>query len=276
MLGIVIVNYRDYDRTAQFIREELTRIRIPYRLVVIDNGGSEEAARAFSQRTGCRVLPRANDGFAAGCRSGVEALDPDVDVVLFTNTDIRFASDRVVEPLIEKLTSCAEIGIIGPEIIGPDGVRQSPEPYAGLWNRYVWMYLTTPFLRPQRKRELFRLDYSAQAEEGFHYKLMGSFFLCRREDWDRCGGMDPHTFLYAEEAILSERMLRIGKKAYFLPSVTVIHEHGAVIGNHIRHRRAAWLQFESEAYYYRQYKGYSRLSVQLAGWLYRLILQLKH
>ena len=278
MLGIVIVNYRAFDRTERFIREELSRIGMPFKLVVVDNGNDAEGAEALRQRVGCQVLVRENDGFAAGCNAGAAALceDPDVDVLLFTNNDLRLKTDDVVERLVEKLRERPDIGIIGPEIVGTDGKRQSPEPYLGLWKRFVWMYLATPFLSKSAKRRIFRLDASEQATEGECYRVMGSFFLCPRDAWEQVDGMDTHTFLYAEEPILSERMLRVGRKTYFLPSVTVVHEHGTTIRKHLNHRKAAWLQFRSNAYYYRTYKGYPAWQTTLAGWIYQLILNLKH
>ena len=277
MLGIVIVNYQEYDRTERFIREELSRIGMPFKLVTVDNGGDPAQAESLRQQTGCEVIVRANDGFAAGCNAGAKVLcsNPDIDVLLFTNNDIHLASDDVVRRLIEKLEEYPSIGIIGPDIIGTDGKRQSPEPYMGLWKRYVWMYLSTPFLSREAKRRIFQLDYSEQATEGECYRVMGSFFMCPREAWVQAGGMDPHTFLYAEEPILSERMLRAGRKAYYLPSVTVIHEHGSTIKKHLDGRKSAWLQFQSNAYYYRTYKGYPAWQISLVGLIYRLILYIK-
>ena len=276
-LGIVIVNYREHDRTERFIREEISRIRRPYRLVVVDNGGDPKRAETLRRKTGCEVLVRENDGFAAGCNAGAAALcaDPEIGYLLFTNNDLHLQTDDVVDRLIDKLEARPDIGIIGPEIIGTDGKRQSPEPYLGLWTRYVWMYLSTPFLTRAAKRRIFRLDAAEEAEEGECYRVMGSFFLCPREAWQQAGGMDPHTFLYAEEPILSERMLRIGSKTYFLPSVTVVHEHGTTIRKHIDSKKATRLQFRSNAYYYRTYKGYPSWQITLAGWIYRLILSLK-
>ena len=250
---------------------------MPFKLVTVDNGGDPAQAESLRQQTGCEVIVRANDGFAAGCNAGAKVLcsNPDIDVLLFTNNDIHLASDDVVRRLIEKLEEYPNIGIIGPEIIGTDGKRQSPEPYMGLWKRYVWMYLSTPFLSREAKRRIFQLDYSEQATEGECYRVMGSFFMCPREAWVQAGGMDPHTFLYAEEPILSERMLRAGRKAYYLPSVTVIHEHGSTIKKHLDGRKSAWLQFQSNAYYYRAYKGYPAWQISLVGLIYRLILYIK-
>ena len=277
MVGIVVVNYREYDRTERFIREELSRIRLPHRLVVVDNGGDPAQAETLRELTGCEVIVRENDGFAAGCNAGASALcdHPDVDVLLFTNNDLHLVTDDVVDRLVDKLKERPEIGIIGPEIVGPEGKRQSPEPYMGLWKRYVWMYLSTPFLSREAKHRIFCLDAAEETTEGFCYRVMGSFFLCPRDAWEKAGGMDPHTFLYAEEPILSERMLRVGRKAYFLPSVTVIHEHGSTIKKHLDRKKASWLQFKSNAYYYKTYKGYPAWQTTLAGWIFRLILCVK-
>ena len=104
---------------------------------------------------------------------------------------------------------------------------------------------------------------------------MGSFLMVRTEDFFRAGCFDEHTFLYAEEPILSERLSAIGKRCWFCPSVTVVHEQGAVIGHSFRKKEADRMQFSSMAYYYRRYKGYPGWEVTLAGWLYRLILSVR-
>ena len=277
MVGIVVVSYRSDDRTVVFVTRELPRIGLPYKVVVVDNGATEEEAEALRLRTGCEVIARENDGYASGCNAGADWLctDPDVDVLLFTNNDIHLASDDVVDRLIDKLKDRPDIGVIGPEVIGKDGKRQSPEPYKGLWKQYVWMYFSTPFLSREKKRRVFQLNASDEAEEGECYRVMGSFFLCPRDAWEQAGGMDPHTFLYAEEPILSERMHRVGRIVYFLPSVTVVHEHGSTIRQHFALKKAAWLQYRSNAYYYKTYRGYPVWQTTLAGWIYRLILCVK-
>ena len=191
------------------------------------------------------------------------------DKILFCNNDIRLSSGRVVETLAETFGSDSRIGAVGPEVVGLDGLRQSPEPYMGLWKRYVWMYLSSPFLSMKRKRKVFNLDYPAQAQEGFHYKLSGSFLMVDAEAFFRAGMFDENTFLYAEENILSERLAAIGKGCWFCPSVRVVHEHGSTVNAHFRRRESALMQFRSMAYYYNRYKGYSRLSTVLAGWVFR-------
>ena len=137
------------------------------------------------------------------------------------------------------------------------------------------MYLLTPFISLKQKRRIFQLDYSEQAKEGVHYKLMGAFFMVRAEDFARCGMMDEHTFLYAEEPILTERMAKIGKQPYYYPQVSICHEHGQTIGKSYNTRKADALMFESEVYYYRAYKNVGYIQF-LAARIIRKLLYILH
>ena len=67
MIGIVIVSYRSDDRTVSFVREQLSRVSEPHRIVVVDNGASAEEAAALAARIPeAIVIPAENRGFAAG------------------------------------------------------------------------------------------------------------------------------------------------------------------------------------------------------------------
>lgn len=272
MVGIVIVSYRSDDLTVRFVREDLFQISVPYRVVVVDNGetGSCALQEILPEVT---VLVSENRGYASACNLGAEWLRDRVhpEFILFCNNDLHFQSDRVVETLCETLSAHPDVGAIGPCIVGPDGRRQSPEPYRGLWNRYVWMYVLTPFLSRDRKIRKFQLDYAEKASEGYHYKLMGSFLMVRAEAFFEAGCFDEGTFLYAEEPILSERLSRIGKRCWFCPSVTVLHDHGTVIKSSFKSKETDWMQFRSMAYYYRRYRGYPAWEFSLVRMLYRLI-----
>ena len=121
----------------------------------------------------------------------------------------------------------------------------------------------------------FKLDYSSTAEEGFHYKIMGSFFMLRMADYITCGMMDEATFLYGEEVILSERLKTVNKKVYYYPGVCVIHEHGATTKKALGHRGINGYLLESLMYYYRTYRHEPKWKCLLCRGLYMLINKIK-
>ena len=294
MVGIVIINYKREDLTVRFVREELSRIRIPHMTVIVNLAASDESNEhlckeleaklvggsgdvVFSQESICVLPSPENLGFAKGNNLGAAFCrkNGNPDYLLFANNDIRFLDDDVVAQMVEKLESLPDAAVIGPRVVGLDGKAQSPFPYMSFWRRRIWMYWSTPFLSKEKKIRQFQLDYPEKAKEGYHYYVMGCFFLVRAADFYACGMMDPHTFLYAEEPILSERMAAIGKKFYYFPETCVLHAHGATTSHHSVERNRRW-QFESEVYYYRTYRHTSRLVLLLGRVTYKMMEALKN
>jgi len=295
MLSIIIVNYKNEEKTILYVKEELIKIKIPYVIIIVNNSATEKSNQILSKELNAEIISDINLvpifsiqcyiishtdnlGFAKGNNLGTEFAIKHFDIthILFTNNDIRFLNSHVVELLISKLDSLnEEIALIGPKVLGLNGQNQSPEPYYPFWNRYIWMYWLTPFLSTNMKRKLFKLDYPEKAKEGIHYKVMGSFFIVKKSDFLRCGMMDANTFLFGEEIILSERLNKIGKKVYYFPEVAILHEHGLTISKHLDAKKMLFTQFYNECYYYETYRKISKLSIQigkLSVYIYSIIL----
>lgn len=293
MLAIIVVNYKNEEKTISFVRDELSKIDIPHIIVIVNNASTNESDIRLKNElkaelvtnidttpnlNSCFVISeKQNLGFAKGNNYGVEfAINHfNISHLLISNNDIRLISNNVVGILINKLDSMDDVALIGPKVVGLDNLNQSPEPYYPFWNRYFWMYWLTPFLSHKQKIKLFELEYSQTAKEGVHYKVMGSFFIVKKSDFLACGMMDPNTFLFSEEVILSERLKAIGKKVYYYPEVTILHEHGQTITKHLENRKKILTQFASECYYYSKYKNVSWLSILLGKLSLKLYLMIK-
>jgi GT2 family glycosyltransferase len=280
MLSIIIVNYKNEEKTIRYVQEELVKITIPHKIVIVNNQANDKSNASLVNALNAELITNIdqlsniaancfviahpdNLGFAKGNNLGVKfcQLNFDNDFYLFSNNDIALIDNDVVEKLMAKLGQLPDVALIGPKVLGLKGENQSPEPYLSFWNRYVWMYWLTPFLTKKRKENLFQLNYSQKAKEGVHYKIMGSFFMIKADDFIKCGMMDANTFLFGEEIILSERLKRIGKQSYYYPEVAILHEHSLTISKYINQRSKVLQQFKSECYYYRTYKNLSLCSI---------------
>ena len=286
MLAIVIINYKMDELTISFVRDELSKVACAHKTVIVNNSATDESnallcealdaclvgsgEAEFDIDKDVFVLPATeNLGFAKGNNLGAEFCRKwfKPGYILFTNNDIRLLDTNVVEALADKMDEVQDAGVIGPRILGLDGVEQSPYPYRSFWNKEVWMYWSTPFYSKEKKIRKFQLDYAKWAQEGFHYYVMGSFLMVRAEDFFNCGMFDPNTFLYAEEPILSERMAAVGKGIYYYPEVSVLHIHGGTISKTAARKSRDW-QFKSDCYYYKTYRN--------TGWLMLLLGKLTH
>ena len=294
MLGIIIINFRMEELTIRFVREELSKVSTPHVVVIVNNGATDESDKYLCEKLNAPLIHHVDEridgdgsiylisssdnlGFARGnnlaalfCRNHFHT-----EYLLFTNNDIQLKTNNVIEVLCQTLASHPEAGAAGPEVLGLDGCRQSPNEYLGMWDRYVWMYLSTPFISKTAKRSIFYLDYPARAQEGPCYMLSGSFLMVHSDAFFSAGMFDDGTFLYAEENILSDRLKQIGKVCWFVPGVSVLHNHSQTVSTYHGARARTWMQWKSMRYYYRRYRGASIIECAMVGFIFWLILLIK-
>lgn len=278
ILATIIVNYKSEHRTITYVKEELLlKCTVPQIIVIVNNGATEVSSKLLCDFLDASLVKNINDsicdskiyvihntensGFARGNNLGVDFISAHFNVkyLLFSNNDIRFVDSNVIETLISKLKSLPDVSVIGPKVIGLDGNCQSPNQYVPFWTEMVGQYW-------ERFIPFYKIKHFNQneAKEGFYYRVMGSFFIVKFADFIDCGKFDNNTFLYGEEVILSERMSKIGKKNYYYPNVSILHEHGQTTSKHINQIRGNMLVFDSLAYYYHNYKDISNINIYIA------------
>ena len=279
----IIVSYKNEEMTCRFVVEELSKCHHITHIVIVNNSASHESdikllegipfAEIIDeghkyQGKKCVILPTTeNQGFARGNNQGAEFaknyMSP--DYLLFTNDDILITDSEVVEKLINKLDSDERIGVIGPRIRLPHSDDpQGPIPYSNPWKRYFLPYaIPLPF---SWYRKYMEQGYMERATEGFHYVVIGCFFLMKAKDFYDIGMMDPNTFLYREEECISERLKKILKKdAYWLPTTEVVHLKSVSTKKNSKKvvRKVNYTEL-SDIYYYHTYHHYPKWEIKLA------------
>lgn len=278
-LAIIIVNYKSEKETINFVKGELSKLNNNFYLIIVNNSSDINSDRVLCKKLKCSLVndinhiitsetrfvisSKDNLGFAKGNNLGALLANKinDVKYILFTNNDIRILNAETTNLLIKKMQEKSDIGVIGPDCLDIDGNSQSPRPYISFFNKYITSNWISFFMSKKFKNKIMNFDYAKYAEEGYHYKLSGSFFLVNCIDFFNCGMMDPLTFLYCEEEILAERMSKIGKTTYYYPNVKIIHEHNQTVGKFLNIKKRMYLDFESNSIYYKNYKGVGSLSI---------------
>lgn len=289
LVGIIIVTYKSHRETVRYVKEELSKITSPHKIAIVNNAGTDELNRALAQELDAELLlpaevpkcpqkrvfvlaEKENGGYACGNNLGARFLSKNfaVEWFLVTNNDLILEDRNVVETLIEKFEQMPDIGMIGPRVVSPDGADQSPHRQLSVWSQLVVPRLFYPVVFPLLHMGFFK-EVIPGAAEGRYYRIMGSFFLLRGEAFERAGGFDENTFLYAEEQILAERMKSVGFGVYYLPTKRVIHNHGQTISANFDQRTALDINFRSLLHYYRNYRNTSHWTCKLARfahWVY--------
>jgi GT2 family glycosyltransferase len=206
-----------------------------------------------------------NIGYARGNNLGVEFLAShfDVEYLLFSNNDIVFQDEDVVERLVDKLEAVKDAGLIGPSIRNLEGEKQNPYVRPSIWKQLVIPWLFMPFLIMMKKTGISNA-VDTKAQEGYCYRLSGSFMLTRADVFLKAGMFDRQTFLYCEEPILSERYLRVGFKTYYYDGVSVVHEHGHTSSRVHSYLQTKKIDLDSQLYYFQKYRSVSSVVIYLA------------
>ncbi|MFT3748751.1 MAG: glycosyltransferase [Agriterribacter sp.] len=286
LVSIIIVNYKSEEKTINFIETELSKIKLPNRVVIVNNGADTESDHTLTTRLKAQLITNIlsddidkekrcfviseqdNLGFARGNNIGADFAQKNFKskYLIFSNNDLRFITQSTVEMLIEKLERLpGKFAGIGPAVIGLDHKHQSPIIYLSFFKKWFLGLWVTPFLNEKQKLRIYKIDRN-NFKEGQYYSLMGSFFIIKSEDFFACNKFDPNTFLYGEEVILSERLMRINKYFYYYPACKIVHEHSQTITNYFSNFSKTKMQFSNDVYYFRTYRHLSRVN-QCFCWL---------
>lgn len=286
MTGIVIVNYKTAELTVDFVGRELSKLPSPWRLVIVDAAGDEESARRIQEGTGAiRITDPAspperdaavylissaeNLGYARGNNLGAKFLAdhfPEIDCFLFSNNDIEIIDADVVDRL-RTVFARPDVGAAGPHVDGPFG-RQGPGWKRKSIREETLLRLFYPLTWPLLRR--IQNERNRPAPSGFCYSAVGCFFMASRKAFEACGGFDPATFLYGEEDILAERLLKCGYRYYYLGDRRVVHLVGGVTRHFLAPSKSDRFRLESQLYYYRTYRNASGMELALYRFANRL------
>lgn len=285
-IATIIVNYSTHERTIKYVQKELIKCNLSQLIVIVNNGATYTTTNYIARSLGASIIydivntvslkntskiyvihnPE-NSGYARGNNLGVEFVSNhfNVNFILFSNNDIVFIDDNVIEALIEKMRTLPDVGIIGPKVVGLDGHCQSPYIYYPFWYE-MFLYPLERFI-PFIKLKHFNYD---KATAGYYHRVMGAFFIVNYKDFIDCGMMDNNTFLFYEEAILADRMARIGKKVYYYNEVGVKHDHGfsMPVLKKIFQRD---YNLESGLYYYKAYKEISCIKIVICKYIRKFV-----
>lgn len=296
MIGIILVNYKTNKESINFVKSELSKIKISAKIVIVNNDfGFGDAELYLKELSAILVQPdeslinkeaniflinsRINLGFAKGNNLGAGFLlkNYKFDYLLFTNNDIIIETENIVEQLIEKLDSLPDVAIIGPKIVNDLNVKISPRFDRISAYRFIFRHLFFPinkfkiFSRLRIKTSGIKEIEDRNTEESYCYWVVGSFMLMKAKDFIAIKGFDPNTFLYCEEKILSERLRMNGKNVFYYGKPIITSIGGLTTSKYLTNKKRDSILFKSEIYYYKKYRNISFITLRLLNlsyWIY--------
>lgn len=251
-IGIVILNYLNYEDTIKCINSLERQSFKNYQIVVIDNmsnnGSIEQLQKLYFSRDDIDILQMPeNIGFAKANNFGISYLKREKNIfdILVINADTFFLDDHFLEKLV-SLDYDDNCAMIGPSIIGSDGINQNP--YFPMSDNL----LRINNLRKEVKKRIFKFrifpmfiygivrkikktvnpGFKAINSESIYLdlenqSLHGAAIFFTRNYLKKYIGFFPETFLYTEEDYLALLCDRIGMSQYYAPILEIQHKEGS-------------------------------------------------
>jgi GT2 family glycosyltransferase len=162
------------------------------------------------------------------------------ELVLTANPDAS-PEEGAVDILREFMEVHARCGIVGPQLLWPDGTwqpsrRRFPTVTGTIVRRTPLRRLYPPL---ERQRSHYNLD-DRPTEPVEADWLLGAFLLMRRTMLDELGGWDAGYRHYVEDIDLGYRAARAGWERWYVPAAIVRHEWAAVIDQRFLSRHTLW------------------------------------
>lgn len=192
-----------------------------------------------------------NAGMKAACGKYVLILNPDITVL-----------GGAIERMYSFMEAHPEIGILGPQLLNPDGTIQPS--CMRFYKFFTPIYRRLSFLHyfPFVKKELARFemdDFDHRENHEIEDWIFGPCLMVRKASLDKVGGFDERFLLFFEDTDLCRRFKLAGWKIYYLADAKVIHMDERLSQKSkglkaLRHK-TTWIHISSWIKYFWKWKG---------------------
>ena len=231
---------------------------------------STEKSGGLGKIENVRILILANEnyGYAKGNNLGLKlAYNLGYEWAIIMNNDVVLETP-VVRGLIGLALTDPRIAVIGPRVIDKYGKTQGPSRKRTIYSMFIYP-LFYPILYPFEKVRYKKFRESVSSSLIFYpYSVVGCFMVVNLQILSEVNWFDEGTFLYYEEDILSEKLIKKGYKVAYTERFYVKHVHEATTSKLGEKKKK--MQLESRIYYLKKYRNYGpiRLSLAKFGFLY--------
>ena len=217
-ISIITINYNGLEDTCALI--ESIPSNKDMEVIVVDNASQQDEASIIQNKfPQVKVIrSKQNLGFAGGNNLGIK--EAKGKYIFLVNNDTVFKEFNLL-PLIEKLESSPQIGIVCPKIRFAWG--NNPIQFAGY----------TPLSKITIRNQAIGFDEEDQGQHDTPHSTPyahGAAMLIKQEAIEIVGLMPECYFLYYEELDWSMMFTRAGYEIWYEPACTIYHKESQSTG----------------------------------------------
>ncbi|RRF95920.1 MAG: glycosyltransferase family 2 protein [Lachnospiraceae bacterium] len=261
ILAVIILNYLTWEDTLAEADIVHNICGIPYgNIYIIDNASPNESKDELISHNdkGYRLIcSDVNKGYAAGNNVGLrQALHDGYKFGWVLNNDVIIEDPDFANKILKVFEKDPNIAVVNSDIYSPDG---------HLFNRDAerpsFFDMTIGMMR-YKKRGRSTIDLGGYS---YVYRPQGCSMILDLQKLKQIDWFDEHTFLYCEEPILAERLIKLGYKVACCTETSCIHNHSTTVKNTLQKKKVRKIISESFTYYLREYRKFNKIQVFVAN-----------
>lgn len=278
MIGMVIVNYNDYETTKRLL-DNVKDYKVLKEIVVVDNKSTDnslEELRKLKNKKITIIDSGENKGYSyalnVGCKYLIDKYKS-LNIVI-SNSDIIIDSELDIKDLNSYIST--KNVIVGPTIIQGNDLNRGfkiPTPWQDIKQNIVF------FGKRVLAKELSYPDNYYHKDISKVDTVSGCFFMISSKHLEDMGYFDENVFLYYEENIMGIKTKKLGKNIIVCNNVDVIHDHSVSIDKSLKRIKKYDILKTSQEYFEKTYNGANKIELfflKIFRYLTRILLLIKY
>lgn len=278
MIGMVIVNYNDYETTKRLL-DNVKDYKVLKEIVVVDNKSTDnslEELRKLKNKKITIIDSGENKGYSyalnVGCKYLIDKYKS-LNIVI-SNSDIIIDNELDIKDLNSYIST--KNVIVGPTIIQGNDLNRGfkiPTPWQDIKQNIVF------FGKKVLAKELSYPDNYYHKDISKVDTVSGCFFMISSKHLEDMGYFDENVFLYYEENIMGIKTKKLGKNIIVCNNVDVIHDHSVSIDKSLKRIKKYDILKTSQEYFEKNYNGANKIELfflKVFRYLTRILLLIKY
>ncbi len=224
-VSVIIVNLNSKELLRRCLLS-VFNCKLSFEVILVDNGSTDGAIEMIEAEfpTVKLIKNRTNQLFA---RPNNEAMKIAQGRYYFLLNNDTYLKEDVLEELVSFMDKNLQVGIIGPQLLNPDGsIQPSCKGEITLWTHFCDALALDRLFPKSKHFASFEMSYFDHKTIREVDHIMAAAILVRKEAILKIGMFDEKLSLYLNDMDLSLRMRKAGWKILFYPQVQVVHYGG--------------------------------------------------
>jgi len=275
-LGMVIVNYNDFDLTKRLLNN-IKDYKCLNHIVVVDNNSPDDSFEKLKEFESNRItiIKNSSRHFSSGLNAGAKYLIKKVGDcnIIFSNSDIIIKGEEDLKKLSSDIKK--DVVVVGPTIVECGTLNRGWH----LPSTNKEILFNIPLLSRYFKKKYLPYKEDEYKDDITYVDVVsGCFFVVDSKFLVDNDYFDETTFLYYEEQIFAKKVMSKEKKEVVDNKVVIIHDHSVSIDKSIKRVQKQKTLKKSQRYYCKAYQKANILQMALlyiTDYFYRGVLYIR-